>query len=74
MSKENYIQKLINVNKLINEDILSNPSFGIEDLELVQEKMAELIDQLEFWHSQDNEERFIYELKKHLDWIVENYS
>lgn len=74
MSKENYIQKLINVNKLINEDILSNPSFGIEDLELVQEKMAELINQLEFWHSQDNEERFTYELKKHLDWIVENYS
>jgi hypothetical protein len=74
MSKENYIAKLVHVNKLINEDILSNPSFEIEDLELVQEKMTELIDQLEFWHSQDNEERFCYELKQHLHWMIKNYS
>jgi len=74
MSKEDYITRLVNASRLINEDILSNSSFEIEDLELVQEKMNELINQLEFWHSQDNQERFIYELKKHLDWIVENYS
>lgn len=74
MNKENYIAKLVNVSKLINEDILSNSSFEIEDLELVQEKMTELINQLQFWHSQDNEERFCYELKQYLNWVIKNYS
>lgn len=74
MNKEDYIQKLVNVNKLINEDIISNPSFSVEDLELVQEKMTDLINQLEFWHKQDNQERFCYELKGYINWLLKNFS
>lgn len=74
MSDIEYIKNLVEANKLIAEDILNNPSFDIEDLELIQAKMSSLIEQLEFWAEQDNSNRFVYELKEYLNWIVNNYS
>ena len=74
MSDIEYIKNLVEANKLIAEDILNNPSFDVEDLELIQAKMSSLIEQLEFWAKQDNSNRFVYELKEYLNWIVNNYS
>ena len=74
MNHTNYIKNLVEVNKLIAEDILSNPSFNVEELEEIRDKMSSLIEQLEFWAEQDNSNRFMYELKEYLNWIIDNYS
>ncbi len=74
MDKQEYIKNLINVNNIISEDILNNDSFKEEDLQLIRDKFGELIYQLEFWMEQDNAERFCYELKQHVEWMIKNYS
>lgn len=73
-AQEEYLKNLVSVNKLIAEDLIKNPSFKIEDLERVQARMDTLISQLEFWIEQDNKERFIYELKDYINWVLEEYS
>ena len=77
MSKTNrqeYIEKLVGLNHLIAEDILDNPEFSLEELENIQCRMSDLIDQLEFWTKQGNQDRFCYELKDYINWMLENYS
>ena len=69
-----YIKNLINANNLISEDILNNDTFDVEDLELVRDRMDSLMDQLKFWIKQDNSERFCYDLKNHIQWMLDNYS
>ena len=73
MNKEQ-IQSVVEVNKLILEDILSNDSFEIEDLERVARHMEDLMENLYFWFEQNNSERFFFELKNHLNWLLENFS
>lgn len=68
------LKKLVESNLLIGEDIINNDSFTTEDLIAVQDRMKTLIDQLIFWIEQDNDERFCYDLKDHLNWLLENYS
>ena len=46
----------------------------LEDLELIQNKLGETIEQLTFWFEQNNEERFFYELKQHLQWMLKEFS
>ena len=74
MNQEEYIKNLINANNLIGNDILSNDSFTEEDLTEVRDRIGVLIEQLEFWIEQDNSERFCYELKNHIQWMIKNYS
>lgn len=74
MNQEEYIKSLLSVNKLIGEDILNNDSFTEEDLTEVRDRISVLINQLEFWVEQDNSERFCYELKNHIQWMIKNYS
>ena len=74
MNHTDYIKNLVEANKLIAEDILSNPSFSVEELEEIRDKMSSLIEQLEFWAEQNNSNRFMYELKEYLNWIINNYS
>ena len=74
MNQEEYIKNLINANNLIGNDILSNDSFTEEDLTEVRDRIGVLIEQLEFWVEQDNTERFCYELKNHIQWMIKNYS
>ena len=69
-----YIKNLINANNLISEDILNNDAFDVEDLELVRDRVASLMKQLNFWIEQDNSERFCYDLKNHIQWMLDNYS
>jgi hypothetical protein len=59
---------------MLHEDILENDSFTEKDLNEVNEKMSALMDQLAFWAEQDNQFRFGYELKNHIQWVIENYS
>lgn len=68
------LQALAQANLLIGEDIIKNDSFTTEDLIKVQARMEILIEQLIFWTEQDNSERYCYELKNHLNWLLENYS
>ena len=74
METEEYIKNLINANKLIHEDILNNDSFAVEELEEIQHKMGELFENLQFFMRQGDINRFIYELKNHLQWVIKNYS
>ena len=74
MNQEEYIKNLINANNLIGNDILNNDSFTEEDLTEVRDRIGVLIEQLEFWIEQDNSERFCYELKNHIQWMIKNYS
>ena len=74
MDQEEYIKNLLSVNKIINEDILINDSFTEQDLIEVCDRISTLIEQLEFWVEQDNSERFCYELKNHIQWLMDNYS
>ena len=71
---EKKIKNLLNANEMLIEDILQNNSFQVEDLELVQKKFGELIDQLKFWTKIDNQDRFYYELKNHVDWMLKTFS
>ena len=72
MNKKQQIAQLIQVNKSLSEDIINHSS--VEDLEMLQDKMTETIDQLMFWVEQDNDDRFFYELKNHIQWMLDNYS
>ena len=74
MNQEEYIKNLINANNLIGNDILNNDSFTEEDLTEIRDRIGVLIEQLEFWIEQDNSERFCYELKNHIQWMIKNYS
>jgi len=74
MDQEEYIKNLLSVNKIINEDILINDNFTEQDLIEVRDRISTLIEQLEFWVEQDNAERFCYELKNHIQWLMDNYS
>lgn len=74
MEAEEYIKNLVNANKLIHEDILNNDSFSVDELEKIQNKMGELSENLKFFMNQGDANRFVYELKNHLQWVIKNYS
>ena len=74
MEMNDYIKNLIKANNLISEEILNNDNFSEDELQVVRDKYGELIEQLEFWMTQDNSERFCYELKNHIQWMIKNYS
>jgi len=72
VNKKQQIAQLIQVNKSLSEDIINHSS--VEGLEMLQDKMTQTIDQLMFWVEQDNDDRFFYELKNHIQWVLDNYS
>ncbi len=74
MDKKAYVKRLAELSKLVGDDIVDNDTFSIEDLEAIRDRMGSLIAQLEFWIEQDNEERFCYELKDYLNWVLKNYA
>jgi len=74
MEMNDYLLNLVQCNKLIHEDIINNDSFSEKDLEQINIKMGELMKQLAFWAEINNEDRFGYELKNHIKWLLENYS
>ena len=65
---------LVGANKELLNDIINNGSFSAEELEEISKKMDDLIPQLEFWIEQDNTQRFAYDLKNHINWILERFS
>ena len=74
METEEYIKNLVNANKLIHEDILNNDSFSADELEVIQNRMLDLHNNLEFFMNQGDVNRFIYELRNHIQWVIKNYS
>ena len=74
METEQYIQNLVRASKLLHEDILNNDSFTADDLEAVSNRMQTLHENLEFFMEQGDAKRFVYELKNHIQWVIENYS
>lgn len=73
MEDKEYIKNLVSANKILNEGLLDG-DFDVVDLEYARDKLGQLIEQLEFWMEQDNAERFCYELKNHIQWMLDNYS
>ena len=59
----NHIHKLIDV--AVAEDY-----FGKEELENIQGQMTDLVSQGAFWLEQQNPQRFIYDLKNFLKWLI----
>ena len=74
METEEYIKNLVKASHLIHEDILKNDSFSVEELEEIQNKMGELAENLEFFMNQGDANRFVYELKNHIQWMIKHYS
>ena len=74
MNEDRDVVKLLGMIRMLNQDAVNNKTFAAEDLELINEKTSELQDQLEFWTSQGNKERFVYELKSHVRWFLETFS
>lgn len=72
--KEEEVVKLLTMIRILNEDAVNNETFKVEDLELINKKTAELQEQLSFWTSKKNRERFIYELKNHVNWFLKTFS
>lgn len=68
------IQNLIQANKVLAEDVLNNDSFTLQDKETIRDRLHDLTLQLAFWTKQDNKERFCYDLKDHIKWMLKNYS
>lgn len=71
---EQHIKNLISANKILVEDVLTNDSFSIEEKEKIKDRLEILTEQLWFWTQQDNKERFCYELKEQINWMLRNYS
>lgn len=71
---EEHIKSIVDANKLIIEDMLNNGNLSIEELQRVSNRMGDLIENLSFWFEQNNSDRFFYELKTYLNWLLENYS
>lgn len=71
---EQHIKNLISANKVLVEDVLTNDSFSIEEKEKIKDRLEILTAQLWFWTQEDNKERFCYELKEHINWMLKNYS
>ena len=67
---EKRIQKTIQAIDLMYENI--GDELSVEQLEKVQFRHQLLIDQAQFWLSQDNQDRFLYDLKDFGNWLL-NY-
>jgi len=68
------IQNLISANKILVQDVLTNKSFTQGDREQVRDKMYLLTLQLAFWVDKNNKQRFFYDLKDHIRWMLKNFS
>ena len=68
------VVKLLTMIRILNEDAVNNKTFETEDLELINEKTEQLQEQLSFWTSEGNRERFVYELKSHVEWFLKTFS
>ena len=64
------IDRLIGSFRLLVDECLGN--LDEDSLTEIKNKTAVLIEQEMFWMKEDNSERFVYELKKFLTWLV-NY-
>ena len=67
---EKRIQKTMQAIDLMYENI--GDELSIEQLEKVQFRHQLLIDQAQFWLTQDNQDRFLYDLKDFGNWLF-NY-
>jgi len=63
------IDKDIKSLSAIVESDLCSGFFNEEELSMVQEKMASLLSQTEFWLKRNDAKRFCYDLKKFLSWL-----
>ena len=58
------------LHKIIDSAVSEN-YFGVQELEIIQDRMGNLIKQGMFWIEQDNPKRFIYDLKNFTLWLCE---
>ena len=68
------IQNLMKANKVLLEDVLTNESFSLQDKEIIRDRLGRLTERLALWTQIDNQERFIYDLKDQIRWMLKNYS
>ena len=74
MEMNEYIKKLMSIHQVIGDDIASKHSFSKDDLIEARDSISNLITQLEFWIQQDNKQRFAYEIKCHIKWLIERFK
>tara|TARA_Y100000310_G_scaffold314965_1_gene364968 strand:+ start:302 stop:568 length:267 start_codon:yes stop_codon:yes gene_type:complete len=73
MNEENFDNEEIviltrNLNHLV-ENCLSN--FDVEQMEVVQGRMKDLMEQSLFWMEKNNSKRFAYDLRDFLNWLCD---
>ena len=64
------IVKLTNQIHEIIDVAVAESYFGAEELESIQSQMGDLIRQGVFWLKQENHQRFVYDLKNFLKWLI----
>jgi hypothetical protein len=67
---EERVEKTMQAINLMYENI--GDELSVEQLEKVQFRHQLLIDQSQFWLTQDNQDRFLYDLKDFGNWLL-NY-
>lgn len=71
---EGEIQNLIKANRVLLEDVLTNNSFSMEAKKVIRDRLEIVTKQLAFWTQQNNQQRFAYDLKDQVKWMLKNYS
>jgi hypothetical protein len=71
---EELVKDLMKIQTMVHEDIVSNDSFDVEDLELIRNHLDDMIQNISFHKQNNNLGRVVYELKNHIHWIMNNYS
>ena len=67
------IQNLIKANKVLLQNALANNSFSEEDKNAIYDRIYIVRQQLRFWEEEDDRERYVYDLKDQIRWMLRNF-
>ena len=63
------IEFLLRKHQIVADKLSNQIDFSEKDLLEIRERSESVIHYLKFWESQDNSDRFEYELRKHIEWL-----
>jgi predicted RecA/RadA family phage recombinase len=70
---QNQGDEIVDLTKKIHQILdtaIDEKYFGVDELECVQGQMTDLLRQGVFWLQKENPQRFIYDLKNFLTWLI----
>ena len=73
ISIDGQIRNLLKSSNVLMENFFANKNITKDDRKIFHDQMIIVSDQLLFWTLQENKERFYYDLKDHVRWMLKNY-